>query len=41
VLAYISRDASPLEIHCAIVGEHMIFSRTPHSCDARLPTTPA
>ncbi len=29
VLAYISRDGGPLEIHCVIVEEHLIFSRTP------------
>jgi hypothetical protein len=33
VLAYISRDRDPLEIHCAIVGDHLIFCRTPFKRD--------
>jgi len=29
VLAYISRDVRTLKIYCAIVGDHLIFSRAP------------
>jgi hypothetical protein len=29
LLAYISRDRDPLEVHCTIVREHLIFSRAP------------
>jgi len=29
VMAFISRDAAPLEIHCAFAGEYLVFSRTP------------
>src|SRR5262245_31165659 len=34
-LAHLSRDRDLLEIQCAIVGEHLIFSRTPFRQDAK------
>jgi hypothetical protein len=33
VMAYISRERDPLEIHCAIVEDHLVFSRTPFKRD--------
>jgi hypothetical protein len=27
-LAYISRERDPLEVYCAIIGDHLIISRT-------------
>jgi hypothetical protein len=33
VMAYISRERDPLEVYCAIIGDHLIISRTPFKQD--------
>ena len=33
VMAYISREHDPLEVYCAIIGDHLILSRTPFKRD--------
>jgi hypothetical protein len=34
-LAHLSRDRDPLEIHCALVEDHLLFSRAPFKRDMK------
>jgi hypothetical protein len=36
-LGYISRERDPLEVYCAIIGDHLILSRAPFKRETNRP----
>jgi len=35
VMAYISRERDPMEVYCAIIGDHLILSRSPLTTNSK------